>query len=109
MDRDILLAAENALIDLRRNVPRDLHGQRRKEVVGGFKLPVHSLDAYRLSSLHAQEGYSANGGQHKIGKQILERKQIRGNRLRDDDFLDAANITDFPILFSDFRDGRCDS
>ena len=37
VDGDVLLAAENALVDLRRDVARDLHRQRREEIVRRFR------------------------------------------------------------------------
>ena len=43
VDGDVLLAAEDALVDLRRDVARDLHRQRGEEVVGGLQFAVHAL------------------------------------------------------------------
>ena len=38
LDGDVLLAAEDALVDLRRKIARDLHRQRREELVGRLQL-----------------------------------------------------------------------
>lgn len=42
MDCDVLLSAENALVDLRRDIARDFQRERREKVVVRFQFPVHA-------------------------------------------------------------------
>ena len=87
MDGDVLLPAENAPIDLRRQIARDLHRHRSEKFVGGFELAVHRLDQRRLTALQDDEDQPDPGHQHEIGEQIFEGEQIGANRLRDRHFL----------------------
>ena len=66
VDRHILLAAEDALVDLRRKIARDLHRQRSEKLVRGLKLAVHALDRRGLTPLQADEGRPA--GRHAGAK-----------------------------------------
>lgn len=97
MNGDVLLAAENALVDLGRNIPRDLQRKRGEKVIGRFQFAVHALNLHGLAALHRQKRHSADGGQSEIGEQVFERKDIRCDRLRDRDLLDAADVADFPV------------
>ena len=87
MDGDVLLPAENALVDLRRQIARDLHRHRSEKFVGGFELAVHRLDQRRLTALQDDEHQPDPGHQHEIGEQIFEGEQIGANRLRGRHFL----------------------
>ena len=55
LDRDVLLAAEDALVDLRRQIARDLHRERGEEIVGRLELAVHAADRPRLPPLQHDE------------------------------------------------------
>ena len=96
-DRDVLLAAEDALVDLRREILGELHRDRGEEVVGW----VSSLFMPRISPAwrHCQdEGEAGSGGEHEIAEELLEGEDVGADRLRDRDLLDAAHIADLPVL-----------
>ncbi len=98
VDGDVLLAGEDALVDLRRDVARDLHRERGEEVVGGFELLVHALDAAGLAALEREERQAAAGGDQEIGQQEFEREDVGRDRLGDDHLLNASDVTDLPVL-----------
>jgi len=94
---DVLLSAENALVDLRRNVARYLHRKRGEKFVGGFELRIHALDNCGLTPLQGDEQESDRSNEEEIGQQILEREQVAADRLGDGDLLQAANVADLPV------------
>ena len=53
---DVFLAAEDALVDLRRQIARDLHRQRGQEFVVGLELGIHAADRLGLPVLRGDEG-----------------------------------------------------
>ena len=75
-DRHVLLAAEDALVDLRREVLGDLHRDRRQEVVGLGQLLVHAADQARLAALHQDEGEPGRGGEHEVGSRYLKARRL---------------------------------
>ena len=97
-DRHILLPAEDALVDLRRQIFCDLHRDRGEEIVGLGQLVVHALDQRRLPALQEDEGKARDARQHEIRQQELERENVRDDRLRDRDLLDAADVALLPVL-----------
>ena len=96
-DRDVLLAAEDALVDLRRQILGELHRDRRQEVVGLGQLLVDAADQAGLAALHQDEGEAGRGGEDEVGEQVLEGEQVAAQRLRDRDLLDAAHVADLPV------------
>lgn len=58
-----------------------------------------------LAALHPHKRHAADRGYSEIGKQVLERKNVCGDRLRDGDFLNAADVTDFPVVLRAFGVG----
>ena len=105
VDGDVLLAAENALVDLRRQVARDLHRHRGEEFVGGFEFGVHGLDDRRLTPLQRDEDKADGRHQHEIGEQVFEGEEIVADRLGDGHFLQAAHVADLPVVLRAFRMG----
>ena len=99
----VLLSAENALVDLRRKVARYFHRQRSKEVVGRFEFRIYAADNGGLASLQGDEKQADRGDENEIGQQIFEREQVAADRLGDRDFLQPANVADFPIALRAFR------
>src|SRR5205814_2135241 len=99
----ILLTAEDALVDLRGEIARNLHRKRREKLVGGLELPIHALNRERMAALEHEEAHPSGADQGEIDHQIFEREQVDRYWLADGDFLDAANVADFPALFLALR------
>ena len=102
VDGDVLLAAEDALVDLRRQVARDLHRQRSEEIVGGFQLafmPLMVAACRRCMPMNVRPDAAMKD---EIGQQVLEREDVGGDRLRDGDLLDAAHVADLPVALRAF-------
>src|SRR6185312_5035585 len=58
VDGDVPLTAENALVDLWREIVRDLRGNPGEKVIGGLELPVHVRQApIELSLFLLQQGH----------------------------------------------------
>src|SRR6516162_11248568 len=63
----VLLSVENALVDLGRQVSRDLRGQRIQKIVLCLKFGVHSANRRRLPALHRNENSADSRSECKIG------------------------------------------
>ena len=92
------LAAEDALVDLRRQVFGDLHRDGGEEVVGLRQLAVDPRDQRGLPPLQDDEGDAGRGSDREIEQQVFEREHVAGDRLADGDLLDAAHVADLPVL-----------
>src|SRR5215470_14440429 len=99
---DFLLSTEDAFVDLRRQIARYLHRQRAEKFVGGLELSIHAVDDSCLAPLQQDEQGADAGDQQEIGQQIFESEHVITDRLRNRDFLDAADIADLPIKFRAF-------
>src|SRR5271168_4656402 len=82
MDRHVLLAAEDALVDLRRQVARNLDGQGRQKIVGAFEFGVDAPYFVGLERLLTNEGQAQGRRRREIDQQVFERKQVDGDRRR---------------------------
>jgi hypothetical protein len=51
VDRYVLLTAENALVDLRRQIARNLHRQCRQKFIRGLEFAIDAANRRRLASL----------------------------------------------------------
>jgi len=100
---DVFLAAEDALVDLRREIPGYFHGQTGEKLVGRFEFPVHAADCRRLAPLQRDERESDHRDEDEIGQQVFEREYVAGNCLADGDLLDAAHVAHLPVALRTFR------
>jgi hypothetical protein len=99
----VLLAAEDGVVVLRREIFGELVRDRREELVGTSELAIEAPDHRGLVPLQADEGETDRGHQHEIAEQPLERKNVRRDRLPDDEFLDAGHVAHFPIALRALR------
>ena len=74
VDGDVLLAAENARVDLRREIVRDLRRNPDEKIVGGLELSVHILQAsIELRLLLLQQRHFIGFLLHAAGRVALGR------------------------------------
>ncbi len=105
VDRDVGLTGEYALVDLRREVPRDLGRHRGEELVVRLELAVHAVDRGCLAPLQGNESEAARGGEAEVDQQVFERPDVGRDRLGDGDLLNAAYVADLPVGLGTFRVG----
>ncbi len=96
-------AAEHALVDMGRDVTRDFHGNGGQKIIGGGQFLVHRGNLAALPALQRDACQPGKGEKREIDQQILEREDVRLDRLGDRDLLDAAHITDLPVFLRAVR------
>ena len=97
MDDHVLLPAEDAFVDLRREIARNLQGTAGQKLVCRFQIPVGAMDRARLLPLEENEADADDGNEQKIAEQVFEGEDVARIGLPDDDLLNAAHIAHFPI------------
>ena len=69
----------------------------------GLELAVHAADRPGLAVLHGDEGDGGGAHEDEVGQQVLERERVARDGLADIDLLDAAHVTDLPVVLGAVR------
>src|SRR5262249_31394221 len=70
-----------------------------EKFVGLSQLAIEARDYAGLMVLQGDEGEAGYGDKGEIEEEIFEGKDVGGDRLSDDEFLDAAHVAHLPIAF----------
>jgi hypothetical protein len=95
----VLLATEDTLVNLGREILGNLQRNCRQELVRLGKLLVHDANQGRLPALQENERQAGSCREAEVKEQVLEGKHVRRDRLADGNLLDSPNIADLPVPF----------
>ena len=93
----VLVADEDAAIELGREIVPELRRDRREERVRLRELAVHARDERRLPALAHDEREAEERRTGEVREEVLEGEDARADRALEVDLLDAPHVADLPV------------